>query len=829
MKYAIFLLAFFCFLTIHSQNKTELNSCSTALTKAESKYEVTFNYASEDLKQLKCTDSLPNTFSQFRRLLKLTNGIDFNKYSNGIWIVSKGYSHKITFKNSENEPVVGAYAEAYNEVTNAYGHLFLDLKQFPAQFTIYHFNHEDSKILINENTPKQVVVKMKPKQINLDAVNLKALYTNSIYLNQENHINVDIKKMPLLAGQTQQDAFVSLLNLPQITTNVESVAELNIKGGINDQNLVLWNGIRMFQNSHFFGLLSAFNENLIEKITVIDNATPAEYGNALTGTIKLNFDEKIADNNSYGVGINALSSQAFTRLALDENTELAFAAQRSFTDVFDSPTFQSYTQKAYRDTDLELAEDVNLSGNISREDDFYYQDAQFQLKRKFGKNLRINLQGIWFENTLNYKENVSIENSRTSNYNTQNSAIGIDASYRLNTKESIFLKSNYSRHNSDGRNNTFSGNLNTTQSNTVENYVTQFLWQKHKANSVLKLGIEFEGSVVFNRFDNRISEAFLNLGQVSNIYSGFGSYIFQKNKWRFYTGLRTAYFQRDDKLRVEPRIQVDYTLNSNINVVLRGEIKSQNFKQIIDLDQNFLGIEKRRWVVSGDSISPPLQQTYQVEAMIKWRLNKLGGYASIYERDLDGISSNDQRFQNEGQFREVLVGDSQIFGALFHIYYKNDFINTWLSYAHTNEELRFNDQKFRGNNNLNHQITWGNYFKYRNWNLSISINYHSGLPFTMINSNLPVLSLPNRNQINFDHANASTLPDYFRVDSSVQYQFHTNRLGYFKISLGFINLTDRQNQLRRNFRLNRINEQNIQQIDNVGLGFTANLGILWTL
>jgi len=829
MKYAIIFLTFFCYSAIHSQNKTELTSCSSILSKAERKYEVSFNYASEVLKQLKCTDSLPNTFSQFRRLLKLNNGIDFRKYSNGIWIVSKGYSHKITFKNSENEPVVGAYAEAYNEATNAYGHLFLDLKQFPAQFTVSHFNQYDYKLLITKDTPKQFVVTMRPKQINLDAVNLKALYTNSIYLNQENHINVDIKKMPLLAGQTQQDAFVSLLNLPQITTNVESVAELNIKGGINDQNLVLWNGIRMFQNSHFFGLLSAFNENLIQKITVIDNATPAEYGNALTGTIKLNFDEKIADNNSYGVGINALSSQAFSRLALDENTELAFAAQRSFTDVFDSPTFQSYTQKAYRDTDLELAEDANLSGNISREDDFYYQDAQFQIKRKFGEKLSVNLQGIWFENTLNYKENVSVENSRMSDYNTQNIAIGVDALYKLNNKESIFLKSNYSRHASDGRNNTFSGNLDTTQSNTVENYVTQFLWQKHRSNSGIKLGLEFEGSVVFNQFNNQTTEAFLNLGQVSNIFSGFGSYSFQKEKWQFYSGLRTAYFQRDDKLRVEPRIQVDYTLNKNFDVVLRGEIKSQNFKQIIDLDQNFLGIEKRRWVVSGDSISPPLQQTYQIEAMIKWRLNKLGGYASIYGRDFDGISSNDQRFQNEGQFREVLVGDSQIFGALFHIYYKNDFINTWLSYAHTNEELYFDNQQFRGNNNLNHQITWGNNFKYKNWSFSLALNYHSGLPFTPVDQTLPLIELPNRNQINFEHANSGTLPDYFRLDSSVQYQFHTNRVGDFKLSLGFINLTDKHNLLRRNFRLNRVNEQNIQQIDNVGLGFTANLGILWTL
>lgn len=799
------------------------------LAKAENKYGVSFNYASEDLKQLSCIDSLPNSFKRFRSLLNLSSGIDFSIYSDDNWIVSKAYSHKITLKNFADEPIVGAYIKPYNESSNAYGHFFVDLEQFPTQFTISHFNHEDYKLIITEDSTRQITVRMNSKQINLDAVNLKALYTNSIYLNRDNHIQVDIKKMPLLAGQTQQDAFVSLLNLPQISTNVESVAELNIKGGINDQNLVLWNGIRMFQNSHFFGLLSAFNENLIDNITVIDNATPAEFGNALTGTIKLNFDDKITEKNSYGVGLNALSSQAFTRLALNKNTEFAFAIQRSFTDVFDSPTFQSYTQKAYRDTDLELSEDSDLSDNITREDDFYYQDAQFQIKRKFGENLSVNVQGIWFENRLDYRENLSTQNTKTSDYNNQNTAIGVDASYSLNKSERIFLKSNYSRHASEGINNTFSGNLDTTQSNTVENYVTQFIWQYQNSGSELKLGLDFEGSIVFNRFNNTLTEAFLNLGQVSNIYSGFGSYNFQIDRWRFYSGLRVAYFQRDDKLRLEPRFQVDYTLNKNIDIVLRGEVKSQNFKQIIDLDQNFLGIEKRRWVVSGDSISPPLQQTYQVEAMLKWRLNNVGGYASVYNRVLDGISTNDQRFQNEGQFEDILIGDSRIYGILFHVYYKNNWLNTWLSYAHTKEELFFDSQQFRGNNNLNHQITWGNNFNYKNWSLSIAINYHTGLPFTPTVENLPLIELPNRNQINFEQTNAGTLPDYFRMDSSLQYRFNTERAGNFKLSLGLINLTNNHNLLRRNFRLNRINAQNIQQIDNIGLGIMANLGILWTL
>lgn len=670
---------------------------------------------------------------------------------------------------------------------------------------------------------------LQANSFKLPEVKLSPLYNNSIYLNSNNQVQVKNKKMPLLAGQTQQDAFVSLLNLPQIFTNVESVAELNIKGGVNDQNLLLWNGIRMFQNSHFFGLLTAFNENLIDEMTVIDNATPVEYGNALTGTVKLDFDKSIVEKNQYGVGINNLSGHVFSRLALNENTELSLAFQRSFTDFYNSSTFQSYSEKAFRDTDLELSENSDsFNEEIQREDDFYYRDAQFQLKNQIGKDFRINLQGIWFENQLAYQESIDEQDTRISNYNNRNSAIGLDAIYKLSSTQSLVFNSNYSKHSSFGENNTFSGNLETDQSNTVENYFTQVYWENSKNYHSIKTGLDYQGSLVFNMFNNAVTEAFLNLGQVSNVYSGFGSYTYQKNRWQIYSGLRGIYFQRDKQLNLEPRMSVSYQLNKNFDVVVEGEVKSQNFKQIVDLDQNFLGIEKRRWVVSGDSISPPLQKTAQIEAMLKWNFNKIGGYASVYARDLSGLTADDQRFQNEGQFNGLQDGDSEIYGFLFHLYYKNEWFNSWLSYAHLNEKLVINNQSFNGNNHLDHQITWGSDIGIKNWHFSFAVNYHSGLAFTDVDKDMPVSEMANGlNVINFKSPNTNVLPHYFRLDSSIQYQLKTNQYGNFKFSIGFINLTNEHNILRRNFRLNRVNTNNLQKIENIGLGFTANFGILW--
>lgn len=815
--------------SLFSQSNTNQLTCTDLLNKAKDKYNVVFNYATQDVQSINCMDSLPKQFSEFRRLLNETSGLDLRRFSTNSWVVSKNFSHKLKVVNAQNEPITNAIILGENTYSNSFGNIFLKVNKTNTSIIIADINHEDYQLTISDTIANDLVIIMKQKEIELDAVNIKTLYVNSIYLSSDNHIKVKIKKMPLLAGQTQQDAFISILNLPQINTNVESVAELNIKGGINDQNLVLWNGIRMFQNAHFFGLLSAFNENLIENITVIDNATPVEYGNALTSTIKLDFDKNIVNKNTVGVGLNALSGQLFSRIALDENTELAIALQRSFTDIFDSSTFQSYREKSYTGTDLDLFENQEIPNTLQRDDNFYYQDAQFQIKKKINEKFNIRLQGIWFQNTLDYQERSENQEIRNSNYNNENVAFGVDASYWLTKKQTIEIKSNYTQHSSQGRNNTFSGNLDTNQSNLVESYNTQLMWLNANNHNQLKLGLDFEGSVVFNRFNNSITQAFLNLGQVSNIYAGFGSYNYYKGNWNIYGGIRAAYFQRDMEWSLEPRLQVNYQLNKNFDVVLRGETKSQNFKQIIDLDQNFLGIEKRRWIVSGDSISPPLQRTSQMEAMLKWKFNKIGGYASVYFRKLKGISTNDQQFQNEGQFQDLLQGDSDIIGALYHMYYKNDWLNTWVSYAHLDEKQSFENNTFRGNNSLNHQITWGNNLTYKNWNLSLALNYHSGLPYTSIDKDNPLNLQTDQNKINFTNTNASILPEYFRVDSSLQYLLKTNKYGKLTISIGILNLTNEDNFLRRNYRLNRVNQEEIQQIDNVGLGFTTNLGILWTL
>jgi hypothetical protein len=809
-----------------SQVTNDAEACDVILKLAGAKYQVVFNYDYNELKEIPCLNELPDTFTAFRELLAEYSGLLMEPYASNIWIVKKNYTHHFKFLDIKNNPTVGVTSAKYNQKSNRFGNLFIQVKKYPETIVFHYQNYDNQLVEIDESSPKVIAVNMI--QYMLSEVILNDLYINGVFLTNDKHIKVKPRYTPILAGQVQQNAFISVLNLPQISTTAESVAELNIKGGVNDQNLVLWNGIKIFQNAHFFGHLSAFNENLIETITVIDNATPAQYGNSLSGTVKLDYDANYTDKSSYGVGLNILSGQAFLRQKLANDFELSFAMQRSFTDVFQTTTFDSYRQKVYQDTELELTENPIFSENIQREDRFYFQDAQVQLKKRINKKLHLTVQGLWFENVLDYAETFNSLNFKNSTVNNVNTALGFNAHYQWNDSNSLAFMYNVSKHKSEGNSNTFSGNLNTFQFNSVDDYFLQLLWSNKQSKHKFSGGIDFEGTQITNQFTNEVTTASLNLVQIGNIYAAFGDYSFHSDRWSLYTGLRNVYYQRDEQWRLEPRFTASYKLNETFEMSLRGEIKSQNLKQVIDLDQNFLGIEKRRWLLTGED-ELPLQSSQQIETLIKFDKNKFGGFASLFLREIKGISSDDQRFQNENQFNNFQDGSAQILGAMLHLFYKDNIVNTWLSYSFLNEEIRTPNQNFTGPTNLHYHITWGNSLRYQQWNFAFSCVYHDGLPFTSINEETPINTdvTNNINTINYNEPNSEKLVDYFRMDASVQYELQTKSNHLFKFSLGIINLTDSNNVLRRNFRLNRVDDNQIQEIETAGLGFTPNIGVLY--
>lgn len=73
-----------------------------------------------------------------------------------------------------------------------------------------------------------------------------------------------IKQIPVAFGEA--DVLRAVTMLPGVKTVGEASTGLNVRGGSSDQNLILFNDATIYNPSHFFGMFSAFNPELINNV-----------------------------------------------------------------------------------------------------------------------------------------------------------------------------------------------------------------------------------------------------------------------------------------------------------------------------------------------------------------------------------------------------------------------------------------------------------------------------------------------------------------------------------------------------------------------------------
>lgn len=85
----------------------------------------------------------------------------------------------------------------------------------------------------------------------------------------------------------EADVFRALQFLPGVLTSSQISSGLYVRGGSPDQNLVLLDGSTVYNPSHLFGFISAFNPDAIKDVELIKGGYPAEYGSRLSAVLNL--------------------------------------------------------------------------------------------------------------------------------------------------------------------------------------------------------------------------------------------------------------------------------------------------------------------------------------------------------------------------------------------------------------------------------------------------------------------------------------------------------------------------------------------------------------
>ena len=89
----------------------------------------------------------------------------------------------------------------------------------------------------------------------------------------------------------------------------EASTGLNVRGGAADQNLILFNDATIYNPSHFFGMFSAFNPDVVKDVELYKSSIPSKYGGRLLSVLDITSRERNKKEFKGTAGIGELTSR----------------------------------------------------------------------------------------------------------------------------------------------------------------------------------------------------------------------------------------------------------------------------------------------------------------------------------------------------------------------------------------------------------------------------------------------------------------------------------------------------------------------------------------
>lgn len=824
----IYILIFFCpFYEGITQEDAQQTPILQILTALERTYDIQFNYAVQELEGIILLPlSRKRTLEETLRYIQEQTGLTSTKVGDRIYYITKeknetricGYLLDV----ESHEPIEGAVlkttkntlitdSEGYFEFTETAPNTFVEIR---------HLGYKT----ITRNAAffaknKCATLYVYPEETLLSKVILTSYIVKGITKNSSGSTQIDFSKFSILPGLIETDVLQSVQALPGIISLDETISNINIRGGSNDQNLLLWDDVKMYQSGHFFGLISGFNPQITNTVSIQKNGTSAVYTDGVSGTIAMHTDTEIADRFEASVGINLLNADAFVDIPFSKKSSVQIGVRKSLSDFVTTPTYVSFFNRITQDTEVQDNDIAIL--NTNQDFDFYDTSLRWLYKISDKDKLRLNFINIQNELSFNETANVDTVLETRESSLAQNSIAGGIFYERI---WNDVLTTSLQVYETDYTLRGFNANLLASQRFLQENVVSETgirLQTHYKWTPTLNLrsGYHVVETEITNL--NDIDEPLFRelRSDVVRTHGVFSQLEYKANdgNTQVHLGGRFNYIDKFKKVLIEPRLSVNHQFGTYFSAELLGEFKHQNASQFINFQNDFLGIERRRWQLANDDDIPVIESK---QASLGISYNRSGLLIDIdtYYKRIDGITTQSQEFQTKYEFTRT-TGSYDAFGVDVLVRKRYGSFHSWLSYSFIDNTYTFDqlpEIQFPSNFDITHALTFGTSYNHNNLKVSLGLNWRTGRPTTVPVEGLEVVN----NEVNYEAANTSNLDEYLRADFSAMYQLKTNKRWRADIGFSIWNLTNNSNTIEQFFRVD--NTAMIQEFKNEALETTFN-------
>lgn len=620
----------------------------------------------------------------------------------------------------------------------------------------------------------------------------------------------EVKRLPAVMGEV--DVLKGVLIMPGVNTVGEATAGFNVRGGAADQNLVLFGNSTIFNPTHAFGFFSAFNADMVTGVELYKGSIPVNYGGRLSSVLHVepNFGGKEKIGGAGGIGI--LTSRLSLNGPIGEKTNFAIGGRTTYSDwaldlLEDEADLNGSTIKFY-DINVNLEHRFNEKNSLELTTYLSKDNFQFDADTTYSYQ-NLNLALGWkhfFNDKLEGSLTVGSDNYEFGIIGQDNPLNSFEYGYNV---QQLFLRADF-EYRKDERHIMKFGlqglqyNLNpgTNSPYGAESIVIEEDLQKENAR---ELALYFGDEYIINEklsvnYGGRYSFYQL-LGPLTVNEYVEGLPIIESNKIgeRNYSKGETVKTYHGPEFRVSARYVLDNksSLKAGFNTMRQNIHLLSNTSSIAPTDS---------WKLSDTYLKPETGGQASLGYYRNLASNQLEFSTEVYYRYMKNLldyRSGANLILNENIEQDILNSDGKAYGLELLLKKNTGSLKGSLAYTYSRSLMitsdepsveKINDGAFYSSNydQPHHVVLVANYELSKRINTSLNLNYSTGRPIT-----LPIskFDYAGSERVFFSDRNAYRIPDYFRIDFSVNLEgsHKVKKLAHSSWSLGVYNLLGRSN------------------------------------
>lgn len=620
---------------------------------------------------------------------------------------------------------------------------------------------------------------------------------------------VAMKQVPAVMGEV--DVLRTILTLPGVKSVGEASTGLNVRGGATDQNLILFNGMNIYNPTHLFGFFSAFDPDLIKDVTLYKGSIPANYGGRISSVLDITSLDGNDKKLSGSAGIGPLTSKFTLEGPLINNKTTFIAGVRgTYSDWLFKvlPTEYNKSRASFQDATLHISHKFNnknniylngyLSGdkyNLNSDTNYQYHNKNANIKWKHNFNNRF--YGVLTAGIDHYDYKVSSQenpvNAYQLAYNINQYKLNADFSYFLSNKHKLKFGAStlyYKIH---------SGTFDPFGKESLE--IPDTIEPEQARESAIYLSDNYSISSNFS-VEGGIRYSLYNYLGPKHVYT----YVPGEPRLEStITGLDYYPAGKDIKNYGGPeyRASARYILSENTSI----KASYNSLRQYIQMISNTATISPTDvWKLSDQYIKPQLGSQVSLGLYKNFKSNTIEASVEVYYKWIQNYldyKSGAILIMNPHIETDVFTTKGKSYGAEFLLKKATGKLNGWFSYTFSRALIREDDplagEIINGGNfyptNFDQPQSFnliGNYRITHRYSVSLNVVYSTGRPITLPTG---VFDYAGSARLLYSERNAYRIPDYFRTDFSI------NMLGDHKIyqhthnswTLGVYNMLGRKN------------------------------------